>query len=278
MIDAVVLAGRPNTGALREAGAVPWEALIEIAGRPMAAHVVAALRQAAGVGRVVVVGPEALGPAVGPDVTLVAPGGSLVENLRRGLAAAGAGVALSADGRTPGVAPPAGGVPRGGAVLLVGGDVPLLTGPMIDAFLAACEAVPASLHYPIIPRAECMARSPGARRTFVTVREGAFTGGNLFRVDSAAAPGLLDLAERFYAARKSPLRLAGLLGWGTVVKFLLKRAGIPELEAVVARLAGVPARAVIVADPEIGMDVDKPEDLKLAEAVLSGGGRGTGRR
>lgn len=254
MIDAVVLAGRPNEGALRQAGPVRWEAMLEIAGRPMIAYVVEALHKAAGVGRIIVVGPEEIRPFVGGMAEIVTPGDGLLENLRRGLAAAGA-----LDGFAT------------GGLLLAGGDIPLITGRMVDDFLAACRASRAAFYYPIIRKEDCLARFPDARRTYVAIREGVFTGGNLFYVERGNARRLLDLAGRFYAARKSPLRLAGLLGWGTLVKVLFKRASIPELETVFARLAGAPAKAVVVQHPEIGMDVDKPEDLKLAEAVLAAG-------
>lgn len=260
-VTAIVLAGRLNTGAFKDISPEPFEALIEIAGRPMVSCVVDALIAAPGVGRIIVVGPQAhLAGKLGRGVEVVQHGTGLVENLGRGLAAAGAG---------PDAAAGAGAANAGAAnapFLILGSDIPLITADVIERLLEACRQVPAFFHYPIVERSICIERFPDVRRTFVRVRDGVFTGGNVFLVRREAAPRLLDLVGSFFAARKSPLRLAGLLGWRTVFRFLTRRAAIAELEGVFTRLAGVPCRAVIFPHPEIGIDVDKPKDLELVRA------------
>lgn len=252
MTDAIILAGRSNDGAFREVSPAPLEALVEIAGRPMVSYVVEALRGARGVGRVVVVGPcrHLQGQVEGAEVA--ESGATLAENIERGFRA----------------------LQPTGPVLVASSDIPFLTPAVVEDLLASCAERPAAICYPVVERSVCLARYPDARRTFVTLREGAFTGGNLFLVDPAFLPQLLDLVGRFYAARKSPLRLASLLGWRTVARFLLKRSSIEELEGVCRRLAGAEGRAVICGHPEVGMDVDKPEDLALARTLLGGGGCG----
>lgn len=249
MADALVLAGRPNTGALAAVSPEPWEALIDIAGRPMVVRVVDALRQADRVARIAVVGPSGpLGEVLPPGVLVVEAGGTLEENLRRGFAAL---------------------APQDRPVLVTACDVPLLTGATVDAFLAACAERPAAFHYPIVERAACEARFPGVRRTYAALREGTFTGGNIFLVAPSVVGPLLDLLERFYAARKSPLRLAWLLGPGILVKFLLRRASIGDVERLFVRLTGQVGRAVIFPHPEVGVDVDKPDDLDLVRRLLA---------
>jgi hypothetical protein len=70
-----------------------------------------------------------------------------------------------------------------------------------------------------------------------------------------------------YAARKSPLRLAWMLGLGTVFRFGLsfvfgpKVLRIADLEASVSRLLGGKARALLCSDPEIATDIDRASDL-----------------
>lgn len=245
-VTAVVLAGRPNAGALRAVSAAPWEALVEVGGRPMVCRVVEALQGAAGVGDVVVVAPPAVAAALS-GVRVAPPGGDLVESLRHGLAAAGAGPVLAA-----------------------GSDVPLLTPAMVERFLAACAAAGAATCYPVIPRAACEERFPGARRTYARLREGEFTGGNLFYLAPEAVAPVLALLERFYRARKSPLRLAALLGVGVFLRFLAGRLSIRDVERRFRQLTGCAGRAVICPDPEVGMDVDKPEDWRLVQERLTG--------
>lgn len=249
-VTGLVLAGRANAGALRAVSDAPWEALVEVGGRPMVAYVVEALRQASGVGRVVVVAPPAVASVL-EGVEAVAPGASLVESARRGLAAAGEG-----------------------PVLLAGSDLPLLRAGMVERFLAACAAAGAAVCYPIVPREACLARYPRARRTFVRLRDGTFTGGNLFLVAPEAVRPVLGLLERFFAARKSPLRLAGLLGPGVLLRFVLGRLRVADVERRFRDLTGLPGRAIVCPDPEVGMDVDKPADLRVVEEALKASRRG----
>src|SRR5690606_38407422 len=91
MVDAVVLAGAPNTGTLHEVSPEPYEALIEIGGRPMLAYVLEALQASAQVGRLVVVGPPALDVVVTvTGAERVDPGPDVLANLLAGVDALGA--------------------------------------------------------------------------------------------------------------------------------------------------------------------------------------------
>ncbi len=238
-VAGIVLAGRRNGGRLRDEPA-EYEALIPIAGRPMGAWVVAALLPTCT--RVVVVGPEGLG------APSVAPGASVVENLRRGVAAA-----LPAD-----------------EILVATGDAPLLTAAGVERFLAGSRAAGAALGYPIVPRAACEAAFPGVRRTYVRADGVEYTGGNVFYLRAEAGPALLAQLEAFYRARKNPLRLAGLFGLGTLLALLAGRARVSALEATASRRLGVAARGIVCDDAGIGTDCDKPSDLVLARAVLGG--------
>ncbi len=238
-VAGVVLAGRRNEGRLRDEPSA-YEALIPIAGRPMGAWVVAAL--APSCERVVAVGPEGLG------ATAVAPGPSLLENVRAGLAA----VAPSDE------------------FLVATGDAPLLTAGAVAAFLAASRAAHAALGYPIVPRAACEAAFPGTRRTYVRADGVEYTGGNVFYLRAEAVAPLLAQVEAFYLARKNPLRLAGLFGLGTILALLTGTARVATLEAIASRRLGVAARGIVSGDAGVGTDCDKPSDLALARAVLGG--------
>jgi hypothetical protein len=47
------------------------------------------------------------------------------------------------------------------------------------------------------------------------------------------------------------------------------RLSLSQLEEAAAGRLGIRGRAVVQEDPEIGVDVDKPSDLKLCREVLS---------
>jgi CTP:molybdopterin cytidylyltransferase MocA len=249
---AVVLAGRRNRGPLRRvAPDVEWEALIPVAGSPMGAYVVAALRAVQGVERVVVVGPEAL---AAPGVVVAPPQEDLVAALAAGLRAAGE----AAD------------------FLVAAADSPLLTAATVAELLAECRRRGLAFGYPIVGRVLCEQAFPGVRRTYVHLREGSFTGGNCLYVRRDAVPGFLRLAERVYRGRKRPLRLATLLGWRLVLGLVLGTASLAAAERAGTRLLGAKAGAVVLADPGIGVDVDKPEDLELVREALGAAARRRG--
>lgn len=260
MTPALVLAGRRNAGRLRSLGDAESEAMVPLLGRPMLAYVLDALGAAQAVGRVVVLAAaaDAAGLATACGAQVVPAGGSLVESLRAGLGAVRAG---------------------GEPVLVVAGDAPLLTGAAVDEFVAQARATGAEVAWAVVPREAYERELPGSRRTFVRTRDGAFTGGCLFLVRPTAVEPALGLLEAFYAARKQPLRLARLLGADVLVRLVLGRLRLADVERRVGRLAGFEGRAVITARAEVGFDVDTPEDAAYAERVLRrrrGGGGGCG--
>lgn len=250
MTDVIILAGTTKQSELTISERVQNKAFVQIHGQVMLNYVLAALQQAPSVNRIAVVGPLAeLQAVVGQSsqVLAVAEGTSLVENLQRGFQA------LQPEQHC----------------LVVTSDVAFLTADAVEDFLAACQPAKAAVYYPIVAREENDRRFPGVKRTYVKLRDGEFTGGNLFLVDPACLKQVLPRLEHFFALRKSPLRLAAALGVGFIVKFLTKSLTIAELEKRFFALFAVSGQAVITQYAEIGTDVDKPTDLQLARQHLN---------
>lgn len=200
-------------------------------GRPMAEWVLEALK-GAGLSAVYV----GENPGLSPPPRLTLPDrGSLLDNLEAALA--------YVEGR----------------VLVATADLPHLT-PEAVRFLLE-RAPEAALVYPIVPKERVEARFPGNRRTYARLREGTFTGGNLLLLDKALFFQALPLARRAVALRKNPLALARMVGLDILVKLLLGRLSLLEVEARAKRILGVEARALITPYPEVGVDVDREEDL-----------------
>lgn len=245
-MKAVVLAGQPNSGALgnfRE----PWEALVPVLGRPMVEYVVDALLAACSVDGVVVVGPA----SERPGVRVVEPGSSVWDNLAAGVAA------LAASEETA-------------RVLVATADIPLLTPAAVDALVAA-GSDDVDVVYPVVPKAVCDAQLPGTRRTYVRLREGLFTGGNLFMLNPSVLERVRTIGERLVGHRKSPRQLARDVGAGILFKFMLGRLALGDIEERVAQRFGVRGKAVVFPYAEVGVDIDKPSDLSLAERALGRG-------
>lgn len=156
--------------------------------------------------------------------------------------------------------------------LFITGDIPLVTTEGMTGFINDCIVSEAALCYPIIPRESCEARFPGARRTYVKIREGIFTGGNAILCARENLPRVYEMVEALYSARKNPLQLASILGWSTVARMLTGQLTIPYLEAVASRLINAPVRAIISNHAEIGFDIDKADDLAAVQRMMDSTG------
>jgi len=249
VVDAVVLAGRRNAGRLASVSDVAWEALIPVAGRPMVQWVIEALEGSESVSRILLVGaPEVQSAVRGKKVSAVTPGVDLLTSLSRGIRASN----------------------RSCPVLVVTGDLPLLTPEAVEDFLDQCSETSAEFYYPIISKQLNEAKYPGMRRTYGRVRDGTFTGGNIVLVEPAAFYRCYDRIAAFVRHRKNPLRQASLLGWTFTVRLLAGTLTVEQVERRVREIFGVRAVAVWARYPEIAVDVDKPSDLQLVNSVLSG--------
>lgn len=244
-VDAIVLAGARNDGRLQHSSPALHEALITINGSVMVDYVLAALRGCPAVDRILMVGPDALRSHVTtPGVEFAAcSGASMIESIR-------IGVENLASQRK---------------VLLVTSDIPLISTEAISDFLERCQSGHADIYYPVVQKEVSERRFPGARRTYVRLREGVFTGGNLVLLEPDIVHSCHHLIEQAIAMRKQPLQLARLLGGRFFLKLLVNRLSVHEIEARVERILGFRGVAVITPYPEVGIDVDKPSDLELVE-------------
>ncbi len=248
-VNVILLAGAANTGPLKDVSPASNEALIDIGGKPMVQYVIDGLRQSSEVKRIVVVAPPGeLEPHVkGDNLEFVPSTGVIVDNI----------VAASRV------------LPKDEQILIATCDIPLITGEMIDGFLGLCRKKPAQLYYPIVEKSVGEAKYPVVKRTYVNLQEGTFTGGNLFLVEPSIIERVAPKVRKFLDYRKSPLKLAGLLGYSFLFRFLLlKNLKLYELEQKVSDMWEIEGAVIVCPWPEIGIDVDKPSDLQLARAVL----------
>lgn len=249
MFDAIILAGGENSKKLSSCTPESFEALIEIAGRPMVTFVARALAESKQVDRIFVLGPaDQLRRCDFPPNAVILDGGStIIETIRKGMAALG----------------------HSRKVLVATADIPLLTAEAVNHFLAQCSNIEAELYYPIVPREVNERIYPGNKRTYVRLREGVFTGGNLFLVSPSIVDQCAQVAEKIIANRKNPLKLCHMLGWTFVIRFLLGTLRLRDVEQRVANLLGVSGAVIQSPYPELGIDVDKPSDLELVRATFS---------
>lgn len=246
MPAAIVLAGGGPEPHL--APDLPSKAFLVLGGRALVARVTDALRGARSIGRIVVVGPAgSLAPLLDSSIEVVPEQATMVDNIAAAVAR------LSGESR----------------VLAVASDLPLLTADAIEGFLALCTG-DAGLYYAIVPEAAVQRRYPGARKTYVRVTDGVFTGGSVLLFDPGIIEQVRPLVKRIMEGRKKPWLLAQIFGGSMAFKLFAGRLSIAEAEARVQEVTGIRGRAVVVESPELALDIDaeRPENMNILRAAL----------
>lgn len=241
--DAVVLAGGRITGLFARVAGTRVKGLIRLGGQPLVTRAAAALRAAPEVGRVIVVGPEAVCAALPGGCDWCPEGDSALANLAAGLAALGEG----GEGR----------------VLVCGVDVPALEAAAVSDFLRRAPAE-ADLCMPVVRREAFRAAFPGEPGIYVQLTEGAFTAGSQLLLNGHVFRRNRPLLERFYALRKSQLAMARAFGWEVVRDLVRGRLSIAELERRASALTGCTCRAVPDCRPGLACDLDTVLDYYSA--------------
>ena len=245
-LDAILPAGGMISGEFADVARTNVKALVTVGEMTLLERAVTALRESGCVRRIVVIGDvevreEAV--RVGADTALES-GDSGPENIFRGLES------LQSYGGTD-------------RILVVTTDLPFLTGEAISRFVAQCPA-DAELCLPILTQAELDARFPGSPSEFVPLKEGQFTLGSVALLKAETLQRNRAHLESVFSARKSQLGMAKLLGFGFVVKFLLKRLSVRDIEARCEALLKCRGAAVPHSPAELALDIDTLEDFRYA--------------
>ena len=247
-MDCVVLAGgRPEPGdALWSETQGRPKALIDLAGRPMIAWVLAALAASALIDRIFVVGLDDPIDAAGP-VEFVADEGSLIGNLYAGI------------GRVQPDRPAA----------YCWSDIPLVTAPMLDRFIEGTAHTDLDVNAGLVPKTVLQQRYPGADDLWLRLAEGSFIAADFGLFHPRHAARLRPHLERLAPQRKHAFRQALYVGLPLLVRFALGRLSMPALERQLERRFDLRCHVRVCGDPEFGLDVDTPGNLAVCRRALA---------
>ena len=246
-MDAVVLSGSDKK--TEEKLGVTNKALLPIGGKPMIEYVVDALLAAPAIDKVIIAGNATLKEyfAAWERVTVTVSGESAVDSFLSVLPYTD----IDAD-----------------QLLLCSNDLPLLTGQIIENFVALCQPRGLDVYYPVVSEATNKMHYPETVRTYIKFKEGQYTGGNVFLVRPKAILGCREKAEKLIAARKSPMKIAGIVGPTCLAKFATGKLDFPSCIKIGHKALGLTGKVVVCPYPEISIDVDKTSDLELVEKTL----------
>ncbi len=253
-ISAIVMAGsRPGPDPLLTGSGVTTKALLPIAGRPMLAHVVDALRAAPGVGSIIVLAQDSARLAAEPAL-------AGIDNLH--FADSGQGISASLAAALP---------PGDTPVLVTTADNVLLTPAMIAEFLAA--AAESDVAVAMVEKEMLLARYPESRRTWLKFRGGWWSGANLFRLRGRRVLPLLDFWSRIERDRKKGLKIIAAFGPALLLAVVLRLITIHQGVARAGARFGLKANVVPMSDGEACIDADKPADIDLIERIMAARGK-----
>lgn len=255
---ALILAGRRRAGdPVAAAGGRTCKAFVEVGGRPMIEHVVDALERSGRVNHI------AISLSDDADILSEAPG--LAARIERGDIARIA----AADSPSGSVADALALMPAGTPLLVTTADHPLLTPRIVSDFLAAAGRTGADLAIGLTRIAPARQAYPRVRRTKLKMRDGQYSGCNLFAFMGPDAGKVATFWRRAEEHRKKPWRLAWSIGPADLLAYALGRLSLEGAMARVGRLlGGVRIRPVILAHPHANTDVDSVEDLTLVRQIF----------
>lgn len=240
-INAVVLAGDNKQEEMLKG--VYNKALLSIDGRPMVQYVINALRESSYIDKISIVGPvDELSRFLKESVDYYFEGEStLFDNVSIGIKP------FEMDM----------------GVLIVTSDIPLISGDIVTDFLDECQGNGADLCYPIIDQKLNKEQFPGVERTYVRLKEGKYTGGNILYINPAAFDHCENFARKLIEYRKKPWKTCKLLGMKFLIGLVVGMLTIPKLEERFSNILDIKASAIVTTHPEICNDVDKPSDLYM---------------
>ncbi len=240
MIAAITAGGRVE-GDLAAALGTPVKALARVGAGTLLDAAIAAARGAGSARIAVIGGAEVRAHCAGTVEAVVEESSDGRENLRRAFAEAG-----------------------DAALLLLASDLPFVRAASVSGFLA--DARGADLAMPLTRAEAYRAAYPGAPAHATNLAGERVVNGSVFYFGPGVAGRVLAVAQQLFAARKSSLGMASLLGPGLLARFALGRLRVADVEARAQARLGLAARAVRDAAPDLCYDVDTVADYRYALA------------
>lgn len=243
MINCIILAGNEESQLVKKSS----KAFIKLIGKPMIMYVIDALRSSNKVDKIVIVGEKSKFNSLDTYTDMIIDSNeSMLNNISAGVKH----------------------FKEDDMLLVSTCDIPLLTGEAVADFITRSLESKADLCYPIVNKTTCQLKYPEAKRTYAALKEGQFTGGNLFMLNPAILDRCIYIAEQMINYRKSPAKMSKVLGLPFLIKLATGRLSIEEVENRVSKLLNIRGKAIITEYAEIGTDIDKPEDIEIIEKFL----------
>lgn len=252
--DVLVLAGdRPGSTELLKSAGVSGKALIPLGGVPLLERVLTAVVQWEQLRSIVLVAPERAEYQTvvrrcvpSGAITWVSPGPTLFESIE-------ASMRLTGHWDTAGV--------------IVSADHGLVRPTWLDQVTSGLGQGE-GLAIGMADWHQVMGAYPNNHRTRYRFSNRSVCGGNLFAFHREALDKVLGVWSSVEQQRKKPWRMLSMLGYGSVIGYLLGRLSMEDAFAKLSRLTQTSVVPVMMEDPSVAVDIDSVADWLLAERIL----------
>lgn len=249
--------GRINDAWAKNAGA-EIKTLLKFGGETMLQRTIRILRETANIGRIVVIGPAELREAAQNADVLLPEGESGPDNIFRGLA-------WLQENPTDRVLD----IENDARVLVMTTDLPFVTSSSIAHFLEACSR-DAEICIPIVEKAPFEARFPDSPNFWVPLGGQNWTLACAFLLHVESLKRSKSHIEAIFAARKSQLQMAKVLGPLFIARLLLKKLTIAHIQQRCEKVLGCRGQVIDNAAPELAFDIDDEAEYLYATAYDQG--------
>jgi hypothetical protein len=110
---------------------------------------------------------------------------------------------------------------------------------------------------------------PTTRRTWLRMRDGDFSGCNLFLLRTPSASRAVDFWQRLEQQRKSPVAMVRIIGLTALFRYLFKSLTMQAAVRLLGRRVGAKLAIVELPFADAAVDVDKPSDLLLVDKTFA---------
>ena len=154
-------------------------------------------------------------------------------------------------------------------MLVTTADHALLSPAIVEHFLAAVRATGAAVVVGLTAAEVISKAYPSSQRTYLRFRDADYSGANLFALLSSEAAKAVAFWRRVERERKRPWRMLRAFGLGPLLSYLLGRLTLDGAMERASAIIGARIAAVRLPFAEAAIDVDKPADLELVNAILA---------
>ena len=227
------------------------KALIDVAGKPMIQWVLDALSNAKKVDNVIIIGlTSKSGLTCRKPTYYLSNQGRMLANI-----VAGVGKALELN-------------PASEYALVVSSDIPAVKSEQIDWLVETAMQTKEDIYYGVCPQDVMETRFPDSHRTYTRLKDMQVCGADMNITHVRMATEHLDMWENLIGNRKSPMKQAALIGFGTLFMLLTGQLTLDEAVERVSKRIGITARAIVWEHAEPCMDIDKPHQLEILREDL----------